>query len=141
MKYSSGLIIALTLAIAGCTSHRGGWVSGTYDPDLDLKPEFDNQCTALSQKNIDMIKKMRLPGKRWVGYCKSCNDKEPTGPWTFGPIIYTQRTKIAWIFGPDKDSVYHAARMYVETDPNKFYSLAKLIGCPTNAASTEIILQ
>lgn len=141
MKHIRLLTIFLAFSVIGCSSNRGGFVSGTYDPDLNLRPELDDQCTALSQSNIDALKKMKLPGKRWVSYCKSCNDKEPKGPWTFGPITYTQATKIAWYFGPDKDNVYHAARMYVEIQPNRFYSLAKLIGCPTKSASTEISMQ
>lgn len=84
---------------------------------------------------------MNLPGKRWVYYCKSCNDKEPDGPYTFGQIYYSKPTKISWYFGPNNERVYSAARIYVEIEPNRFYSLARLIGCQTTATSKEIYMQ
>lgn len=134
-------IAIISLAFVGCASKRGAYVSGVYDPDLDLRKDLEDQCVALNQSNVETLKRMNLTGKRWAYYCKSCNDKQPQGPYKFGAITYSKQTKMTWFFGPDSNSVYHAARMYVEIEPNRFYSLAKLINCPTKATSTELFLQ
>lgn len=136
MRVGSFVCVAFLLCLTGCSS-KGTYVSGVYDPDLEYAP---GQCTALTKTNIDVIKKMNLVGKRYVYYCKICNDKEPVGPYTFGTITYVQPTKISWFFGPDKSRSYDAANIYVETSKNKFYNLAKLVGCPAKA-STEITWQ
>lgn len=136
MRTGQLLSLMFILCLAGCSS-KGTYVSGVYDPDLEYAP---GQCTALNKANIDSIKRMNLEGKRYVYYCKICNDKEPIGPYKFGSIVHVQQTKIAWFFGPDKNRSYDAANIYVETSPNKFYNLAKLVGCPAKA-STEISWQ
>lgn len=132
------IILALiATSLLGCASKKGTYVSGVYDPDLEYAP---GQCVALLKTNIDAARRQNLEGKRYLYYCKVCNDKEPQGPYTFGTISYAQATKVSWFMGPDKNKSYDAANIYIEISPNRFYNLAKLIGCPAKS-STEIYPQ
>lgn len=140
-RFLCGSLIALLTACASEQSYPTQDTS--YSSTTSYKaPKLAGQCVGISKTNVDAMKALPLQGRRYLHYCKICNDKKPLGPFMIPSVNYVRVDDATWTFNFGSGSyALDAADTYIESKANQFLNLSKLIDCPASSIQNEISMK
>ncbi len=138
------LPIFLVLLLSACAFEQSYPTQDTsYTPTTSYKPQkLAGQCVGISKTNVDTMKALPLQGRRYLHFCKICNDKKPLGPFTIPSVNYVRVDDSNWTFNFGSGTyALDAADTYIESKANQFLNLSKLIDCPASNIQNEITMK
>lgn len=105
-------------------------------------PSLKGQCVGLSQSNINAIKKLQLPNRRYMYYCIPCGDKKAKNPLIIPTVAFVRYDENTWTFNFGDGYSVDAADIYIESkaNSNQFLNLSKLIGCPAKWVNNDLVI-
>ncbi len=133
-KHFSVLIFILAIVLAllnGCATEQQPTTYSQPDPVVSKVPKLGGQCVGISKFHLEEMKKLKLQGRRYLYYCNLCNpkSKNPDNPRTILQLSSSRYDDTTWTFNFGEGRPLDAADIYIESTPNHFLSLSKLISC------------
>jgi hypothetical protein len=115
----------------GCATEQNSSTSSQPEPAVSKPLRLGGQCVGISKFHLDEMKKLNLQGRRYLYYCNLCNpkSKNPDNPRTIVQLSSSRYDDTTWTFNFGEGRPVDAADIYIESTPNHFLSLSKLISC------------
>lgn len=135
------LLVTCTMLVSACATEQN--YPSQSAPTTTYKPQkLAGQCVGITKVNVDGMKALPLEGRRYLHYCKICNDKKPLGPFTIPSVNYVRIDDVNWTFNFGSGTyALDAADTYIESNANQFLNLSRLINCPASSIQNEIIIK
>ena len=124
-------LAAVLFLLNGCATEQKSTPYSQPEPAVSKQLRLGGQCVGISKFHVDEIKKLNLQGRRYLYYCNLCNQKSknPDNPRTILQLSTSRYDDTTWTFNFGEGRPLDAADIYVESTPNQFLSLSKLISC------------